>query len=411
MTLPGIGVFGTGQSTLTIVPYLKKEGFCIEAIWGKTTEEAENVAQILDIPFSTCRIDDVLLRKDVDLILVLCPPSHHSQIAVKALGIGKHVAVPPPAGISQNETLRMVQAAQYYPSLISIAVYGLRFLPAFVKAKQLISPTGGKDLIGEITMCDVRINSPNLIRHDETYSWACDDHMGGGILNQFGSHVIDLLQYLTTFKASRVHGTLRTLTKTTEKINGIRQISSDDLAVFQMECIQENSRSMKEKWSNRNEMFATVTLNGCSHHSKFLQEILISGTKGHLILRNEDLYFRKETGFETVEELLYHEEGPYTTSENNNKNSSSEFNRLPEMFPKGASLLFRHLSNTLKNPSENNIGPNGQSGDSDKNEENSNSLASFEDGLYVQAVMEAIRLSSREKSWAKVNVVDEAKEK
>ena len=54
-------------------------------------------------------------------------------------GIGKHVAVPPPAGISQNETLRMVQAAQYYPSLISIAVYGLRFLPAFVKAKQLLS--------------------------------------------------------------------------------------------------------------------------------------------------------------------------------------------------------------------------------------------------------------------------------
>ena len=25
MALPGIGVFGTGQSTLTIVPYLKKE--------------------------------------------------------------------------------------------------------------------------------------------------------------------------------------------------------------------------------------------------------------------------------------------------------------------------------------------------------------------------------------------------
>jgi len=42
---------------------------------------------MLDIPFSTSRIDDVLLRKDVDLILVLCPPSHHSQIAVKALGM------------------------------------------------------------------------------------------------------------------------------------------------------------------------------------------------------------------------------------------------------------------------------------------------------------------------------------
>ena len=103
----------------------------------------------------------------------------------------------------------MVQAAQYYPSLISIAVYGLRFLPAFVKAKQLLSKINEDNLIGQINLCDVRINSPNLISEDENYSWACDNHMGGGILNQFGSHAIDLLQYLTSFRASRVHGTLR----------------------------------------------------------------------------------------------------------------------------------------------------------------------------------------------------------
>ena len=53
--------------------------------------------------------------KDVDLIVVACPPSHHSQIAVKALGIGKHVAVQSPGGLSQEEAMRMVQAAQYYP--------------------------------------------------------------------------------------------------------------------------------------------------------------------------------------------------------------------------------------------------------------------------------------------------------
>ena len=178
-----------------------------------------------------------------------------------------------------------------------------------------------------------------------------------------------------------------------------------------MECTQVSSHCMKEKGSNRNEMFATITLNGCSHHSQFLQEILICGTKGHLILRNEDLYFRKEAGLETVEELLYREKDSYTTFENNNEKASSEFNRLPEMFPKGASLLFRHLSNTLKNQSENNIWQNEQPSDSDKNQERSNSLASFEDGLYVHAVMEAIRRSSREKTWSKVNVVDETKEK
>ena len=91
------------------------KGFRVEAIWGLTREEAESVAKDLGIPYSTTRIDDVLLRKDVDLIVVACPPSHHSQIAVKALGIGKHVAVQSPGGLSQEESMRMVQAAQYYP--------------------------------------------------------------------------------------------------------------------------------------------------------------------------------------------------------------------------------------------------------------------------------------------------------
>ncbi len=35
-------------------------------------------------------------------------------------GIGKHVAVQPPAALGQNETLRVVQAAQYYPALLSV---------------------------------------------------------------------------------------------------------------------------------------------------------------------------------------------------------------------------------------------------------------------------------------------------
>ena len=34
---------------------------------------------------------------------------------LKALGIGKHVAVQSPGGLSQDEAMRMVQATQYYP--------------------------------------------------------------------------------------------------------------------------------------------------------------------------------------------------------------------------------------------------------------------------------------------------------
>lgn len=55
----------------------------MKAIWGLTPGEVESAASELDIPFATHRVDDVLLRKDVDLIVVLAAPAHHSQIAVK----------------------------------------------------------------------------------------------------------------------------------------------------------------------------------------------------------------------------------------------------------------------------------------------------------------------------------------
>ena len=202
----------------------------------------------------------------------------------------------------------------------------------------------------------------------------------------------------------------RTFTKTTEKINGIRQISSDDLAVFQMECIKKISSDDKERSSEKQEMFVTATLNGCSHHTKFNQEILICGTRGHLILRNQDLYFRKNQNLETSEEVVLLESEHPAMSQNNNHLSASDGNVTPEMFPKGASLLFRYLSNTIKTASDIKVEEAASSDNSNQNTHNLSSIASFEDGLYVQAVMEAIRQSSKEKSWSKVNVVDNLKD-
>lgn len=89
--LPGIGVFGTGSVAKVLVPFLREKGFAVEAIWGVTLQEAETVAKELKIPFFTNKIDDVLLKKNVNLVFIVCAPNLHAQISVKALGIGKHV--------------------------------------------------------------------------------------------------------------------------------------------------------------------------------------------------------------------------------------------------------------------------------------------------------------------------------
>lgn len=151
--LPGIGVFGTASEVKVLVPLLRDKGFEIKAIWGKTIKEAEAAARELSISFYTNKIDDVLLKKDVDLVFIICPPYLHSQISVKALGIGKHVVCDKPMGLGQADALKMVRGSQYYPSLISLVNYSLRFLPAFVQMKRIlheeyIGPVKDISLIG-----------------------------------------------------------------------------------------------------------------------------------------------------------------------------------------------------------------------------------------------------------------------
>lgn len=372
--LPGIGVFGTGPYAYAIIPNLRKTGYKIEAVWDRKREDAEKAATDLGIPFYTNKIDDVLLRKDVDLILILCPPFHHSQIAVKALGIGKHVCVQSPGGLNQNETLRMVQAAQYYPTLNSVLIHGLRFLPAFVRMKSELE----NGYIGDLRLCDVRINMGSLTRSN--YNWNCDDVMGGGVLTRFGSQLIDLLHYITGQKAVRVHGVVRTFMRQTDNISGIRAISSDDLTTFQMEM----SRGA----------FATVTLN--SHYVEgFSQEVTISGSRGYLSARNGNLYGRNND--EDCEERLY------ICGESSLSKSEDDDPNLPQSYLQGISAMFEHLA---RNFSSSYNGGVMTSNSTTPNSSKTKTWATFEDALYIQAVVEAVKTSSKEKSWTKVSFVD-----
>lgn len=84
--LPGVGVFGTSLTARVIIPLLKSEGFSVEALWGRTQEEAEELAKEMDVPFYTSRIDEVLLHQDVDLVCINLPPPLTRQIALKTLG-------------------------------------------------------------------------------------------------------------------------------------------------------------------------------------------------------------------------------------------------------------------------------------------------------------------------------------
>lgn len=180
---------------------------------------------------------------------------------------------------------------------------------------------------------------------------------------------------MTGLRAVRVHGLSRTLTKTTDTVCGIRQVSSDDFCTFQMEL--------------SNGAYATVTLN--SHCAgQFSQELLVCGTRGNLVVRSGDLHGQRKGA---KEEVLYLDvedlkQAPDCV--------------VPKPHAKGLVKMVTALRDAFASRAH---GPGWA-------KEPTESAASFEDGLYIQAVMEAVRQSSQARQWVRVQLLkDEGRQK
>ncbi|XP_033114087.1 glucose-fructose oxidoreductase domain-containing protein 1-like [Anneissia japonica] len=362
--LEGIGVFGTGSLARITIAALKSVGLKVVALWGPTQVKAKEIASMFDITFYTDKIDDVLLHQEVDLVCITSPPHLHAQVASKALSIGKHVLCGNPAGLNEHDALKMVEAARYYP-LLSLMSHGLRFVPAFMEMKKSIE----KGQVGEVNLCDVRVACGSLVK--EKFNWMCDENMGGGVLNTIGSHIIDIITFLTGQKAVKVRGMMKTFVTQTERINGIRHITSDDFCCFQMEL--------------SNGGCATVTLN--THvPGHFSQEVLIVGSKGRLRVEGADLYGQL-SGSKT-ESLMISD----TLRINHQPGGITGSSDLPLPYLKGLFKLIDSVKESFERSQERR----------DWDHEPVAMAANFEDALYVQYVIDAIRQSSHSGNWERI---------
>jgi predicted dehydrogenase len=200
--------------------------------------------------------------------------------------------------------------------------------------------------------------------------------MGGGTLNLIGSHIIDVVTFLTGKRATRVHGIVRTYTKSTSHVNGIRQITAPDYSNFQLEL--------------ENGILVTVSLFSHISCNTFTQEIIVSGSDGHLTIRGGDLIGHKFKNNEIKEEVLYLDvqDLQFSTSETS----------LPKVYIKGLCKMVGALREAFHPVQE-------QAG---WVKEPVQLAATFEDGLYVNCVLDAIRKSSNERTWVKVEMLNES---
>ncbi|RWS26357.1 Glucose-fructose oxidoreductase domain-containing protein 1-like protein, partial [Leptotrombidium deliense] len=230
--LPGVGIFGSGKLVNFLVSSLREKGFKIVGVWDINDEVAKESAERLSIPFFTSDIDTLVLRKEVQLIVICCPPHIHSQIVVKSFNVGKHVLSDWPIALNSQDVRQMVKAATYYPSLISVICQPFRFIRTFQLMRTLVT---AENYVGDVTIVKAEISGNRLLDLGDRYSVKCDHYMGGGLLTNIGSHFIDIISFVTDLKAKSVHGILRTYSRETDHISMFRRTTVDTFCNFQME--------------------------------------------------------------------------------------------------------------------------------------------------------------------------------
>jgi predicted dehydrogenase len=175
----------------------------IRGVCSHTKESAESFSKDTGIAFATTKLEELLERKDIDVIDICTPPATHHEIAISAAEAGKHIIMekpltgyfgepgdPEPIGHHVPRS-RMLKGAMKNAEAVREAVRrnGIRFCyaenwvyaPPIVKMRRLISGSSGSVL--ELRAEENHSGSNSVYSRE----WKAT---GGGALLRMGSHSV-----------------------------------------------------------------------------------------------------------------------------------------------------------------------------------------------------------------------------
>lgn len=352
-----IGVIGTGSwanyghmAVYQQHPQVKLVGVCdIDPL------RAEESAKTFGAQFTTTDFTELVERNDIDAIDIVTPNVAHAPIALAAMEAGKHVMCEKPLAMSYHQARDMARVAQDTGVKNGIN-FVYRHHPAAQYARHLIK----KGYIGRIFQINAAYMQGFLIDPAVPLVWRLQKDMTGtGVLGDLGSHIIDLVEWLTDQQIVYLVSDMQTFIHQRPLVDGsgVGQVDVDDSTTF---LTRFNGGAMGTFVSSR---YATARGN--------YQRIEIYGDQGALVYRWEDTdHLKASIGPAFVNEAQW---------------ASIP---IPDRFKaiSGEKSSKYNFTQNLKNFIQSII---------DDREMQPN----FQDGLRNQEILEAVEISARDHRW------------
>ena len=147
--------------------------------------------------------EELISDKEVDIVVCATPNDVHRDIVVNALLSGKNVVCEKPVALSLEEYEDMVAAAEKSGKVFTVH-QNRRWDVDFLAIKSLIE--SGE--IGDVINIESRIHGSRGIPSD----WRCHKPQGGGMILDWGVHLIDQMLKLIPERVTRVYCELTNIT-------------------------------------------------------------------------------------------------------------------------------------------------------------------------------------------------------
>ncbi len=171
----------------------------------------------------------VLDRDDIDIVDICAPGWMHAEIAIAALAAGKHVLVEKPLANTLAEAEAMAAAAQAARAqgVQSMIGFNYRRVPALALAKELIA----EGRVGTVRHVRAAYLQDWLADETAPMSWRLNkETAGSGALGDIASHTIDQVLFLLGDRVTEVSGRLHTFVDRRPGKDGMEDVTVDDAA-------------------------------------------------------------------------------------------------------------------------------------------------------------------------------------
>jgi len=198
-----VGLIGAGRQGLRRARAIKGSEDKLVVITDINLDTAKSLACDMKCE-ATVNWEDVVKRKDIDIVVVTTPNHLHAPISILALKNGKHVLCEKPLARTPEEAMKIVGVATETKMKLKCG-FNLRHHPAIQQARKWFD--GG--LIGELMFLRCYYGMCGRLGYER--DWRANPEIaGGGELLDQGIHVLDLFHWFAG-SFSRVLGFTATM--------------------------------------------------------------------------------------------------------------------------------------------------------------------------------------------------------